>query len=77
MRKYKSSHGGFCFTIRKYYFDLSSRSDLPDVLANTYLDKTKFDRCPQSISFEFREIQKRKGFGHSDYQFCVRVAFYR
>ena len=62
MREYISSHGGFRFTMRKYYFCLSGRSDIPDVLANSYLDNIEFDRWPQSISFECREIRKRKGF---------------
>ena len=77
MREYISSHGGFWFTMRKYHFGLSGRSDLPDVLANSYMDKSDFDRCPQSILFECREIRKRKGFNHSDYPFCVCVAFDR
>ena len=54
MREYISSHGGFRFTMQKDYFGLSGRSDLPDVLANSYLDKTEFDRWSQSISFEYR-----------------------
>ena len=60
MRDYVSSHGGFRFAMRKYYFGLSGRIDLPDVPANSSLDTNEFDRWPQSISFECREIRKRK-----------------
>jgi len=77
IREYISFHGGFRFAMRKCYFGLSGRSDLPGVLANSYLDKNEFDRWPQLISFECREIQKRKGFSHSDCSFYVRVAFDR
>ena len=75
MREYISSHGGFRFTMQKDYFGLSGCSDLPDLLVNSYLDKTEFDRWPQSISFEYREIRKRIGYSHSDCPFRVRVAF--
>ena len=77
MRDYISSHRDFRFTMRKYYFGLSGRSDLPDVPANSYLDTNEFDRWPQSISFECREIRKRKDFNHPDCPFCIRVAFDR
>ena len=63
--------------MRKYYFGLSGRSDLPDVLAHSYLDKNEFDRWPQSMSFECREIRKRKGVDYSYCPFCVRVTFDR
>ena len=62
IREYISSHGGFWFVIRKYYFDLSGRSDLSDVLANSYLNTTEFDRWPQSITFECKEICKKKSY---------------
>ena len=42
--------------MKNYCFGVSGRSNLPDVFANSYLDTTDFDRWPQSISFEFREI---------------------
>ena len=77
MRDYVSSHGGFQFDVRKYYFSLSGRSVLYDVPANSYLDTNEFDRCPQSISFECREIWERKGFNFPGYAFCIRVAFDR
>ena len=77
IREYISSHEGFRFVMQKYYFGASSRSDLPDVLANSYLDTTNFDRLPQSLSFKCREIWKKKGYSHSDCPFCVRVAFDR
>ena len=34
MRQYISSNGGFRFVMQKYYFGVSGRSDVPDVLAN-------------------------------------------
>ena len=77
IRKYISSHGIFWFVIRKYYFDLSGRSDLSDVLANSYLNTTEFDRWPQSITFECKEICKKKSYSYLDYSFCAHVAFDR
>ena len=77
MREYISSHGGFRFVIQKYYFGVSSRSDVPDVIANSYLDTTYFERWSQSISFDYREVRKRKGCDHSGCPFCVRIAFDR
>ena len=44
MREYISSHGSFRFVMKKYYVGVSSRSDIPDVLANLYLDTTYFER---------------------------------
>ena len=44
MREDISSNGVFRFIMRNNYFGLSGRSDLPDMLANSYLDTTEFDR---------------------------------
>ena len=77
MCEYISYHGDFRFAMRKYYFSLSDCSDLPDVLANSYLGLNEFYRWPQSILFECKEIQKRKGFNDSDCLFFVRVVFDR
>ena len=77
MRQYISSRGGFWFSMRKHYFGVSGRSDVPDVLASLYLDTTYFERCPQSISFDYKEIRKRKGCEHSGCPFSVRIAFDR
>ena len=44
MHDYISSHDSFRFVMQKYYFGLSGRSDIPDVLANSYLDTTYFER---------------------------------
>ena len=63
--------------MRNCYFGLSGRCDLPDMLANSYLDKTDFDYWTESISFECREIRKKKSFCHLDCPFCVRVAYDR
>ena len=60
MRQYIFFHGGFRFVMQMYYFGGSGRSDVPDVLANSYLDTTYFERWPQSISFDCREIRIRK-----------------
>ena len=73
MREYISSHGSFRFDIQKYYFGVSGRSDIPDVLANSCLDTSYFERWSQSISFDCREVRERKGCDHSDCPFCVRV----
>ena len=54
MRQYISSHCGFRFVIQKYYFGVSGRSDVPDVLADSYLDTTSFERWSQSIIFDCR-----------------------
>ena len=77
MREYISSHGSFRFAMQKYYFSVSSSSDIPDVLANSYLDTTYFERWPQLFSFDCREVRKRKGRDHSDCPFYVRIAFDR
>ena len=77
MRQYISSNGGFRFVMQKYYFGVSGRSDIPDVLANSCLDTSYFESWPQSISFDCREVRERKGCDHSDCPFCVRVTFDR
>ena len=77
MREYIISHGDFRFIINKYYFDESSRSSLPGVLFNLYLDTTICDRWSQSISIEHREIWNRKGCDRTTCPFCVCVAFDR
>ena len=58
----------------KYYFGISGRSSLPDVLTDSYLDTTISGRWSQSISFGCREIRNRKGCSHSEYPFCVCIA---
>ena len=77
MREYIISHGGFRFIINKYYFGESSRTSLPGVLFNLYLDTTICDRWSQSISIEHREIWNRKGCDRTTCPFCVRIAFDR
>ena len=77
MREYVLSHVSFRFIMLKYYFDISGRSLLPDVLAHSYLDTTISGRWPQSISFECREIRKRKGCSYSGCPFCVHITFDR
>ena len=77
MRQYISSHGGFRFVMRNHYFGVSGRSHVPGVLASSFLDTTYFQRWPQSLSFECREIRKRKGCEHSGCPFSVRIAFDR
>ena len=52
-------------------------TDIPDVLLGVYLDPAYFPKWPQSITFECREIRKRKGCEHSGCPFSVRVAFDR
>ena len=61
MRQYISSHGGFRFVMRNHYVGASGRGDLLDVLLGVYLDPVYFPKWPQSITFECREIRKRKG----------------
>ena len=63
--------------MRNHYFGASGHSDVPDVLASLYLDTTYFQRWPQSISFECREIRKRKGCELSGCPFSVRIRFDR
>ena len=77
IREYILYHGIFRFVMQKYYFGVTGRSDFPDVLANSYLDTTYFECWPQSISFDCREVRKRKGCEHSGCPFCVRIAFNR
>ena len=77
MRQYISSYGGFRFVMRNHYFGASGRSDLPDVLLGVHLDPAYFQKWPQSITFECREVRKRKGSELSGCPFSVRVAFDR
>ena len=77
MRQYISSHGGFRFVMINHYFGASGLSDIPDVLLCVYLDPAYFPKWPQSITFQYREIHKRKGCEHSGCPFSVRVAFDR
>ena len=77
MRQYISSYGGFRFITQKYYFGVSGRSDFPGVVANSCLDTIYVEHWPQSISFDCREVRKRKGCEHSGCPFCVGVAFDR
>ena len=77
MRQYIFSHGAFWFVIYKYYFGGSGLSDISDVLANSYLNTTYFERWLQSISFDCREVRKRKGCIHSGCSFCGRIVFDR
>ena len=77
MRQYISSYGGFRFVMRNHYFGASGRSDLPDLLLGVHLDPAYFQKWPQSITFECREVRKRKGSELSGCPFSVRVAFDR
>ena len=63
--------------MRNHYFGVSGRSDVLDVLASSCLDTVYFQRWPQSISLECREIRKRKGYEHAGCPFSVRIAFDR
>ena len=47
------------------------------MLANSYLNTTCFERWLQSISFDCREVRKRKGCVHSGCSFCVCIVFDR
>ena len=77
IREYISSYGFFQFVMLKYYFGTSSFSSLPDILADSYLDTIISDRWLQSLSFECREIQKRKGYSQYGCPLCIRIAFDR
>ena len=77
IRQCISSHSDFRFVMRNHHFGVSSRSDGPDVLASSYLDTTYFQRWPQSIIFDCKEIRKRKGCEYSGCPFSVRIAFNR
>ena len=61
IREYILSRGFiYLFIMLKYYFGIPSRSSLPDVLADSYLDTTIYDCWPRSISIECREVRGKE-----------------
>ena len=67
--------GSFRHVVNKYYYGKSSRGVLPDIF-----EKYSLNTCPswpQTLSFECREVRKRKNEQYSHCSFCVRTYFYR
>ena len=60
IREYISSRGGFRFVTLKYYFDVSGRSSIFDVLVDSYLDTTISDRWPSQFQLSAERSGKRK-----------------
>ena len=72
---YISMCGGFRHVVNKYYYGKSGRGVLPDIF-----EKYSLNTCPswpQTLSFECREVRKRKNEQCYQCPFCVRICFYR
>ena len=66
--------GGFRNVVNKYYCGKSGRGVLPDIFEKYRLNT--YPSWPQTLSFECREIRKRKKEQYSHCPFCVRICFY-
>ena len=64
--------GGFRYIVYRYYYGKSDRGVLPDIF-----EKYTYPSWPQTLSFECREVRKRKNEQCSPCPFCVRICFYR
>ena len=67
--------GDFRYVVNKYYYGKSDRGVLPDIFG-----KYSLNTCPswpQTLSFECRDVRKRKYEQYSHCPFCVRICFYR
>ena len=72
---YISMCGSFRHVVNKYYYAKSVRGVLPNIF-----EKYSLNTCPswpQTLSFECREVRKRKNEQYSHCSFCVHICFYR
>ena len=53
-------NGGFRFVFLKYYYGKSGREKIPDIFDTMDLNTEHCSSWPQSLTFECREIRKRK-----------------
>ena len=74
---YIRSSGDFWYAVVKHHFGESGRVILPDPLSVSDLDTSLYHRWHQLLSFEYREVKKRKNCSHMVCPFCVRISFDR
>ena len=67
--------GGFRHVVSRYYYGKSDRGVLPGIFEKYSLNTYPF--WPQTLSFECKEVRKRKNEQCSPCPFCVRICFYR
>jgi len=67
--------GGFRHIVYRYYYGKSDRGVLPGIFEKYSLNTYPF--WPQTLSFECKEVRKRKNEQCSPCPFCVRICFYR
>ena len=71
-------HGDFRFVVLKYYYGKSGRGKIPDIFDTMDLNTEHCPSWPQSLTFECREIRKRKNNEvFTLCPFCVRISFDR
>ena len=70
-------HGDFRFVVSKYYYGKSSRGEFIDIFNTMDLNTEHYSSWPQSLTFECREIRKRKNNEFTSYPFCIRMSFDR
>ena len=71
-------HGDFRFVVLKYYYGKSDRGKIPDIFDTMDLNTEHCPSWPQSLTFECREIRKRKNNEvFTSCPFCVRISFDR
>ena len=70
-------HGDFRFVVSKYYYGKSGRGKFPDIFNAIYLNTEHCSSWPQSLTFECREIRKRKNNEFTSCPFCIRISFDR
>ena len=66
--------GGFRHVVNKYYYNQSGRGVLPEIFEKYTLNT--YPSWPQTLSFECREVRKRKNEQYSSCPFCLRICFY-
>ena len=69
--------GDFQYMVRKYYYDKSSRGEIPEIFKTIDLDTLLCSSWLQILSFECREIRKRKNHEHMSCPFYVCLSFDR
>ena len=67
--------GGCRHVVYRYYYGKSGPGVLPDIFEKYSLNT--YPSWPQTLSFECREVRKRKNEQCSPCPFCVRICFYR
>ena len=68
-------YSGFHYIVYRYYYGKSDRGVLPDIFEKYSLNT--YPSWPQTLSFECKEVRKRKNEQCSPCPFCVRICFYR